>query len=84
MRKLLFFYAKWCQPCKIMDAVVDELISESGESKVEKIDVSKIPSLAEKFDIVRLPTIVICDGDKVVMNRTGGYTAEDLKALLED
>mgnify|MGYP001771148610 FL=1 len=81
MRKLLFFYASWCGPCKVYDREIitsmEDLISAD---RIERIDAWKEPHRAEKYHVKRLPTIVLLDGDTICMNRTG---AIDIKKVAE-
>mgnify|MGYP001780508587 FL=1 len=81
MRKLLFFYASWCGPCKVYDR---EIITPMGDlisaDRIERIDAWKEPHRAEKYHVKRLPTIVLLDGDTICMNRTG---AIDIKKVAE-
>lgn len=81
MRKLLFFYASWCGPCKVYDREIitpmEDLISAD---RIERIDAWKEPHRAEKYHVKRLPTIVLLDGGTICMNRTG---AIDTKKVAE-
>ena len=39
MKKLIYFFASWCGPCKIMKPIIADI--ESTEYKVERIDIDK-------------------------------------------
>jgi len=85
MRKLLFFCADWCSPCKFYKRItIDPLIETVGVQRVQIIDVQNTPFLASKYFVDKLPTIIVLDGDKVLLNSTGGYTVEQLKELLKE
>lgn len=72
MRKLIFFHASWCTPCRFYEkqfiAPLEELV---GAEHIERVDAWKDPHRAEKYHVEKLPTVVLLDGDKVYMNRTG-------------
>lgn len=72
MRRLLFFHASWCPPCRFYEkqfvAPLEEL---AGAEHIEYIDAWKEPWKAEKYHIDKLPTVVLLDGNTVRMNRTG-------------
>ena len=54
------FYADWCGPCKMMSSVIDKIAEEVGENvKVGKVNTDENMTLAEKFGIMSIPTIII-------------------------
>ena len=72
MRKLLFFHASWCGPCKVYDREIITLLEGLvGPDLIERVDAWKEPWRATKYNIERLPTAVLLDGETVYMNRTG-------------
>lgn len=72
MRKLLFFHAPWCPPCRFYEKeFILPLIQMAGADKVQKINAQEAPFTADKYSIDKLPAIVLLDGEQVKMNRTG-------------
>lgn len=85
MRKLLFFYAPWCSPCKFYSKEIISKVEAELPSHVVRINAENRPDLAQKHDIDRLPSIVMLDGENVILRSTGGYMPEKLiKKLRED
>jgi len=66
MLKVLMFSASWCQPCKQVKPILEELVREYGLS-YEEIDVDgeKGPSAA-KYGVMSVPCIIFLDGETVV------------------
>jgi len=56
---VLDFYATWCQPCKPVGKILDELSMEFPSITFYKIDVEKCPSAAANFGITNLPTVYV-------------------------
>lgn len=49
-----------CQPCRMMDGIVDELAAEfAGRAHVVKVDVRRVPGAAEAFRVQSTPTFVV-------------------------
>ena len=72
MRKLIFFHASWCPPCRFYESqFITPLEEKVGAEHIERIDAWKEPFKAEKYHVERLPTVVLLDGETVCMNRTG-------------
>ncbi len=57
---LVDFFATWCGPCKMMTPVLDELSHDvEGEAKVYKVDVDQEIPLAQHFNVMSVPTIIV-------------------------
>ena len=56
---LVDFYADWCGPCKMMSPIVDTIAEENASIKVGKINVDENPDLAEKYNVMSIPTIMV-------------------------
>jgi thioredoxin 1 len=53
------FYADWCQPCKLIARVLEEIAEENKESfSVYKVDTEKDPELAMEYNVTALPTLI--------------------------
>ena len=63
MKKILYFSAAWCGPCKQFGPVMEQV----GQSvRVEKVDVDKLPDLAQAYNVRSVPTVIILkDGQEV-------------------
>lgn len=72
MKKLLFFHASWCPPCRFYEKqFITPLEDLAGPEYIERVDAWKFPQKAEKYMIDRLPAVVLLDGETVQMIRTG-------------
>ena len=81
MRKLLFFHATWCPPCRFYEKqFIAPLEQIARSNKVRRIDTQSDPFTAERYQVDKLPAVVLLDGEKAYASLTG---AIDVKALGE-
>ena len=57
MKKLLYFSAEWCSPCKMVGPVMEELKAEGYN--VQKIDVDSNQELSQQFAVRNIPTVIL-------------------------
>lgn len=77
---LVDFYATWCNPCKVMTPILEEIAYENENIKLVKIDVDQNQDLAYTYRITAMPTIVIIENGKEINRHVG---ATDKKNVLE-
>ena len=84
MRKLIFFHASWSPPCRFYEKqFIAPLEGMVGSEHIERVDAWKGPLIAEKYHVERLPTVVLLDGEKVYMNRTGAIDIDKVAEWLK-
>ena len=73
---LVDFWAPWCMPCRMLSPVVDAVGEEVTNAKVAKINVDEQESLAARFDVMSIPTLIVFKDGKEV-NRSVGVIPKD-------
>ena len=81
---LLDFWAEWCGPCRMVGPVVEEISNEqAGTVKVGKVNVDEEMELAQAFNVMSIPTLVVVKDGKVANSTVGFQSKEALMSLLK-
>ncbi len=76
---LVDFFATWCGPCKMMHPILEEVKATVGDAAVVlKIDVDQNETLAMKYGIQAVPTLIIFKQRQPVWMAQGVQTAATL------
>ena len=80
---LVDFYTTWCSPCRKLAPVLDKLAEELvGKVVVAKVDVGETMSVAQKYNIGAVPTLIIFKNGEEIKRFVGAEKMEVLKAHL--
>lgn len=81
---LVDFFATWCQPCKMMHPVLEQVKASVGDKlRIIKIDVDKNHAVASQFSIQSVPTLMLFRNGEVLYRQSGAMSKADLLALLD-
>ena len=83
MKQLLHFTATWCQPCKNMEPLIANFVSENLDINYDKIDVSDEFDPAVEYGVKGVPTFIALKDGKEVARHTGVATNEKLLSLFD-
>jgi len=69
---LVDFWAEWCGPCRMIAPIMEEISNEfDGKALVVKCDVDNSPSVAMKYSIRNIPTVLFFKAGKVADKQVG-------------
>ncbi len=78
---ILYFTAEWCNPCKRVRPIVEELDRENI-IKVQYIDADYNPDLCKKFEIKAIPTFILIENNKEIRRMNGAKTKEQFEEFI--
>ena len=76
-------WAAWCAPCKMVEPIIEELASEyKGRITFGKLNVDFNQSVASRFGVMSIPTLLIFKDGELVRQKVGAQPKETLEAEL--
>ena len=81
---LVDFFAIWCQPCKAMHPILEQVKSVLGDRiRIIKVDVDKYGVTASQFRIQSVPTLMLFRNGEVLWRTSGVVDKAELLATLD-
>lgn len=81
---LVDFHATWCGPCKTLAPILTDLKNDLGDLvRIVKIDVDANQSLAQKYQVRGVPTMILFKEGKQLWRQSGVLPLENLKQVVK-
>jgi len=81
---LVDFWAAWCGPCRTLAPTLEKLAKEYGDKLVVcKLNVDENVALAQRFNVMSIPTVIIFNGGRATETIVGVRNAQDYKSLID-
>lgn len=77
------FYADWCGPCKMMAPHFEKASGKIKDVKFAKIDVDSNLMVANRFQVMSIPTTILFKEGEMVDKHTGAMYEEDITEAIE-
>lgn len=80
---LVYFWAPWCGPCRLMSPIMDKLAVEYGDRlKIVKMEVDPNPKSVAKYDVEGVPALRLLKDGEVIAASEGAISKQKLEELL--
>lgn len=76
---LVDFWASWCQPCRMLAPVIEDVASEyNGRVKLAKRDMDENQTTAMAYSVSSIPTVMLFKNGEAVVRLVGFHTKDHL------
>lgn len=77
------FFATWCGPCKMLSPVLENIENKFCDNlKIIKIDIDKYPDIADKYEVMSVPTLMFFVNGNLVRRETGFIPEEQILEMI--
>jgi thioredoxin 1 len=82
---VLDFWAPWCGPCRMLAPIIDELGYENSgkDVTVAKINVEENQSLAMKYGVRGIPTVIIFKDGEEQTRKVGVAQKSEFQTIID-
>ena len=81
---LVDFWAEWCGPCRMVAPVLEQIADEmQGKVRIGKVNVDEESSLAGRYGIQSIPTLLLFRDGRVVDQYIGATSRDVLVKMLQ-
>jgi len=80
---LVDFFTDWCEPCKMMVPILNELKNRLGENiTIIKIDAEKNADATIRYQVRGVPTLILFQNGNVLWQRAGVVQVNELQKII--
>ncbi|BAS58393.1 MULTISPECIES: thioredoxin [Leptolyngbya] len=80
---LVYFWAEWCGPCRLMAPVIETIAKEYGDRlKVVKMEVDPNPESVKKFKVEGVPAFRLIQDGEMKQSAEGAMNKQKIEELL--
>ena len=75
MKRLYYYSAEWCQPCKMLGPIMDQV---AQTIPVEKINIDYEIDRARASNVMSIPTVILVEGETEIRRFTGARSYQQV------
>ncbi|HET9169892.1 MAG TPA: thioredoxin [Actinospica sp.] len=69
-------WATWCGPCRMVSPALEKVATDlAGTIKLVKVDIDTSPRVAQRFEVMAVPTLMVLDHGEILARQAGAVPA---------
>lgn len=77
------FWASWCGPCRMIAPVLSEIAKDYPEIKICKVNVDEQMELAQNYNVLSIPYLVVFKNGEIAGTMVGYHTKEQILEMAQ-
>tara|TARA_R110001592_G_scaffold99364_1_gene283112 strand:+ start:247 stop:495 length:249 start_codon:yes stop_codon:yes gene_type:complete len=78
MKKILYFNASWCGPCKSLKPTIEAL---STQLNIQSVNIDENQQLSQEYGIRSIPALVFVKDGRILDKKLGVLTESQIKEI---
>lgn len=84
MPVLVDFWAPWCQPCRVLSPIIDELSTENeGKASIGKVNVDDNSVVSAIYGIRSIPALILFKNGEIVDKKVGAISKSAIQEMID-
>lgn len=79
---LVDFWADWCGPCRMLSPTIEQIANNYPNIKVGKVNVDEQPALANQFNIMSIPTLIVFKNGQPTQVTNGVKSEKEILSMI--
>ena len=81
---LVDFWAEWCNPCKQIGPILEEISNEMSEIVIAKHNIDEHPNQPTKYGVRGIPTMLLFKGGELKATKVGATTKSHIVSWIKE
>ena len=81
---LVDFWAEWCNPCKQLSPILEEISNEMDQVGCAKHNIDEQPNMPTKYGVRGIPTMLLFKGGELKATKVGSTTKSNIVSWIKE
>ena len=81
---LVDFWAEWCNPCKQLSPILEEISNEMDQVAFAKHNIDEQPNMPTKYGVRGIPTMLLFKGGELKATKVGSTTKSHIVSWIKE